>query len=75
MGKINVLVVPSDNQGGVGFFRSTQPHIQLQNQFPDEFNVTFDMKPNFFNLEDFEMFDIIHIHKGLLPMRSNSTRQ
>ena len=65
MGKINVLVVPSDNQGGVGFFRSTQPHIQLQNQFPDEFNVTFDMKPNFFNLEDFEMFDIIHIHKGL----------
>lgn len=65
MGKINVLVVPSDNVGGVGFYRSTQPHIQLQEQFPDEFDVTIDMKPNFRNLPWFDKFQIVHIHKGL----------
>ena len=65
MGKINILVVPSDNIGGVGFYRSTQPHIKLEQMFPDEFSVTIDMNPNFVNLPWFDKFDIIHIHKGL----------
>lgn len=65
MAKINVLVVPSDNIGGVGFYRSTQPHIQLQEQFPDEFEVTIDMQPNFRNLPWFDKFQIVHIHKAL----------
>lgn len=65
MGKINVLVVPSDNVGGVGFYRSTQPHVQLQEQFKDEFEITFDMKPDFNNLPAFDKYDIVHIHKGL----------
>lgn len=63
--KINVLVVPSDNQGGVGFYRSTQPHIQLEKQFPEDFNVDITMMPNFANLSTFDKYDIIHIHKGI----------
>jgi glycosyltransferase involved in cell wall biosynthesis len=65
MSKINILVVPSDNQGGVGFYRSTQPHIQLEHQYPDEFSVTFDMNPNWYDLMSFKKYQIIHIHKGL----------
>ena len=65
MAKINVLVVPSDNMGGVGFYRSTQPHIQLEKQFPDEFSVTIEMNPNFRDLHSFDKYNIIHIHKGL----------
>lgn len=65
MSKINILVVPSDNKGGVGFYRSTQPHIQLQEQFPDDFFVTFDMNPNWHDLTSFKKYQIIHIHKGL----------
>lgn len=65
MSKINILVVPSDNQGGVGFYRSTQPHIQLEQQFPEEFSVTFEMNPNWYNLLSFKKYQIIHIHKGL----------
>lgn len=65
MGKIKVLVVPSDNKGGVGFYRSTQPHIELERQFPEDFEVTIDMSPNFADLHSFDKYDIIHIHKGL----------
>ena len=65
MGKINILVVPSDNIGGVGFYRSTQPHIQLQEQFPDDFDVTIEMNPPFRNLQWFDKFQIVHIHKAL----------
>lgn len=65
MAKINILVVPSDNMGGVGFYRSTQPHIQLEKQFPDDFSVTFEMAPNFQDLHSFDKYDLIHVHKGL----------
>lgn len=65
MSKINILVVASDNQGGVGFYRSSQPHIQLEKQFPEEFNVDFDLQPNFRDLDSFNKYQIIHIHKGI----------
>lgn len=65
MSKINILVVPSDNKGGVGFYRSIQPHIQLEKQFPEEFSVSFNMKPNWEDLESFKKYQIIHIHKGI----------
>lgn len=67
MSKINVLVIPSDNQGGVGFYRSVQPHIQLEKQYPEDFSVTFDMNPNFYDLTGFNKYHIIHIHKGIFP--------
>ena len=62
---INILVVPSDNIGGVGFYRSTQPHLQLEKQFPDQFSVTIDMNPNWMNLPSFDKYQLIHIHKAL----------
>lgn len=65
MEKINVLVVPSDNIGGVGFYRSTQPHMELEKMFPDEFSVTIDMNPDWSNLEALKKYKIIHVHKGL----------
>lgn len=66
MGKIKILVVPSDNIGGVGFYRSTQPHIKLAEMFPDEFDVTIDMKPNYRDHDKMSKFDIVHIHKGIV---------
>lgn len=65
MKKYNILVVPSDNQGGVGFYRSTQPHIKLEQMFPDEFSVTIRMNPDWNNLEFFDDFDLIHVHRGI----------
>ena len=37
MSKIKILVVPSDRTG-VSYFRSTIPHIKLQEYYPDEFS-------------------------------------
>lgn len=65
MGKIRILVVPSDTIGGVGFYRSVQPHIKLDQMFSDEFEVTIDANPNLQNLPWYDQFDIVHIHKGL----------
>lgn len=65
MDKINILVVPSDNQGGVGFYRSTQPHIKLEEMFPNEFSVTINMTPIWEDLHYFDRFQLIHIHKGI----------
>jgi hypothetical protein len=41
MSKINVLVIPSDRTG-VGKFRSVDPHVHLQNLYPDEFHIDID---------------------------------
>lgn len=65
MRKIRILVVASDNMGGVGFYRSSQPHQHLVELFPDDFEVIYNMNPNWNDLVWFEQFDIIHIHKGL----------
>ena len=65
MSKIKILVVPSDVRGGVGFYRSTQPHIELEKQFSDDFEVTIETSPNYADLHSFDKYDIIHIHKGL----------
>ena len=63
MGKKKILVVPSDNIGGVGFYRSTQPHIKLSDMYPDEFDVTIDLNPNYNDHASFDQYDLIHIHK------------
>ena len=66
MVKKKILVVPSDNIGGVGFYRSTQPHIKLAELYPDDFDVVIDMNPNYRDLEAMKKFDLVHIHKGLV---------
>lgn len=68
MEKINILVVPSDNIGGVGFYRSTQPHLFLEEKYPENFSVTIDMHPNFFDLASFDKYQMIVIHKGIFPV-------
>lgn len=64
MGKINVLVVPSDTFG-VGSFRSVNPHTYLDNLYGDEFEVEIDYNPNWMDLHRFDKYHIIHVHKGL----------
>lgn len=62
--KINVLVHPSDRTG-VGYFRSTNPHMALENQYPDEFHVDIDYEPNFDNEEWLSKYDIVHFHRQI----------
>ena len=64
--KIKVLVVPSDRTG-VGYFRSTKPHIALENNYPDEFHVDIDYAPKLDDDNWLKQYDIIHYHRTLGP--------
>jgi glycosyltransferase involved in cell wall biosynthesis len=64
MSKIKVLVVPSDRTG-VGYFRSTKPHIALEEKYPDEFHVDIEYEPELNNDEWLKQYDIIHYHRTL----------
>ena len=66
MKKIKVLVVPSDRTG-VGYFRSTNPHIALENLYSEEFSVDIDYEPQLDNDEWLKRYDIIHYHRTLGP--------
>jgi glycosyltransferase involved in cell wall biosynthesis len=65
--KIRILVIPSDRVGGVGFFRSTQPHLYIADKYADEFEVDIMYElPKGKTLEDvFKNYDILHFHKQL----------
>lgn len=62
--KIKVLVVPSDRTG-VGYYRSTKPHISLEANYPEEFHVDIDYAPQLDNDEWLKQYDIIHYHRTL----------
>ena len=64
MSKIKILVVPSD-RFGVGKFRSIEPHIFLQNKFPEDFHVEIDLEPPMNNLEFFKQFQIVVYHRSI----------
>ena len=64
MKKIKVLVVPSDRTG-VSYFRSTKPHIALENKYPDEFHIDVDYEPNLNDDVFLKQYDIIHYHRTL----------
>ena len=66
MAKIKILVVPSDRTG-VGKFRSVDPHIFLQNQFPDDFHVDiiYDIPMN--DLNFFKDYQIVSFHRSISP--------
>lgn len=66
MKKLKVLVVPSDRTG-VGYFRSTRPHIALEENYPDEFHIDIDYEPQVYNDEWVKQYDIIHYHRALGP--------
>ena len=66
MSKINVLVVPSDRTG-VGKFRSVDPHIFLQNLYPDDFHVDIIYEVPVDNLDFFKKYQIVALHRSLGP--------
>ena len=64
--KLRVLVVPSDRTG-VGYFRSTMPHIALETNYPDEFSVDIDYEPQLNDDNFLKQYDIIHYHRSIGP--------
>ena len=85
--KIKVLVVPSDRTG-VSFFRSTKPHIALEQMYPDEFHVDIDYELTKYTengdtlqiesksvLDDdkwLSQYDIIHYHRTIGPYEKHA---
>jgi glycosyltransferase involved in cell wall biosynthesis len=63
--KIKLLVVPSDYFGGVGRFRSIEPHTYIQEHYGDEFQVDIVFMKDFpQDLSSFlSQYDLIHMHK------------
>lgn len=64
--KLKVLVVPSDRTG-VSYFRSTKPHLYLEQMYPDEFHVDIEYEPRIDDEEWLKQYDIIHYHRTLGP--------
>lgn len=64
MSKINVLVLPSDHSG-VGKFRSVDPHICLQNEFPEDFHVDIDYNPDLDNDNFWKKYQIVAFHRNI----------
>jgi len=64
MEKINVLVLPSD-QSGVGKFRSVDPHVKLQNMYPDDFHVDIDYEPKINDINYWKKYQIVHFHRSI----------
>jgi len=66
MSKIKVLVVPSDRTG-VGKFRSVDPHIFLQNFYPDEFHVDIVYDVPMDDMNFFKEYQIVAFHRSISP--------
>jgi glycosyltransferase involved in cell wall biosynthesis len=64
MSKIKVLVLPSDKTG-VGKFRSIDPHVMLQNNYPNEFHVDIDYEPKVNDYNYWKQYDIVHFHRTI----------
>ena len=64
MNKIKVLVVPSDRTG-VSYYRSTKPHISLEEMYPDEFHIDIEYDLKLDDDEWLKQYDIIHYHRTL----------
>jgi len=62
--KIKVLVLPSDKTG-VGKFRSVDPHVMLQNSYPDDFHVDIDYEPKITDVNYWKQYQIVHVHRNI----------
>ncbi len=69
MSKINVLVLPSDTSG-VGRFRSVDPHIKLQNLYPNDFHVDIDYQPRLNDINYWKKYQIVHFHRSVGPIEN-----
>lgn len=63
MKKTNILCANFDS-AGVGYWRILQPHLNLQKNYPDLFNVEFEKDIKITDLEKLKKYDIIVIHRG-----------
>jgi glycosyltransferase involved in cell wall biosynthesis len=66
MSKIKLLVIPSDRTG-VGKFRSLDPHIFLQNQYPEDFHVDIVFDPEMDNPTFWKQYQIVAFHRSITP--------
>lgn len=66
MSKIKLLVVPSD-RSGVGKFRSVDPHIFLQNQYPEDFHVDIVYEPPYDDVNFWTQYQIVAYHRSIGP--------
>jgi glycosyltransferase involved in cell wall biosynthesis len=64
MSKIKVLVIPSDRTG-VGKFRSIDPHIFLNNLYPNDFHVDIVFDVNLEDLNFWKDYQIVHFHRSI----------
>ncbi len=64
--KIKLLVVPSDRTG-VGKFRSIDPHIFLQNKYPEDFHVDIVFQPDLNDINFWKQYQIVHFHRSVSP--------
>jgi glycosyltransferase involved in cell wall biosynthesis len=64
MTKINVLAIASD-KSGVGKFRTVDPHVMLQNMYPEEFHVDIEYSPNVNDPNFWKKYQIVHIHRTI----------
>ena len=62
--KIKVLVLPSDKTG-VGKFRSVDPHVMLQNMYPNDFHIDIDYEPRINDINYWKQYQIVHIHRNI----------
>ena len=62
--KIKVLVLPSDKTG-CGKFRSVDPHVMLQNLYPDDFHVDIDYEPKINDINYWKQYQIVHVHRNI----------
>jgi glycosyltransferase involved in cell wall biosynthesis len=66
MSKIKVLVVPSDRTG-VGKFRSVDPHIFLQNLYPEDFHVDIIYDAPMTDMNFWKNYQIVAFHRSISP--------
>lgn len=66
MSKIKLLVIPSDRTG-VGKFRSIDPHVFLQNLYPDDFHVDIVYEVPYDNPDYWKQYQIVSFHRSIGP--------
>ena len=64
--KYKILVCPSDRTG-VSKFRSVDPHIRLQEMFPEDFWVDIDYAPKCEDENFFKQYDLVQYHRSIGP--------
>jgi glycosyltransferase involved in cell wall biosynthesis len=64
MEKINVLTIASDTSG-VSKFRTVDPHVKLQNMYPNEFHVDIEYSVDTTNINFWKKYQIIHFHRNI----------